>query len=71
VFTFSDVVRTSYTAVELDMASDGSVIVDTTDKKFATTTFGRHPIKGFLAAVDYASAATCAPLAAPGTGTVQ
>ena len=68
VFTFSDLVKTSYTAVKINIAAGGSVTVDTTDKRFASTTFRSYPIKDYLVALNYASVATCAPLTAPGTG---
>jgi hypothetical protein len=68
VFTFSDIVKTTYVAVKINIAADGGVTADTTDKKFATTTFKTYPIKSFLVALNYGSAATCTPLTAPGTG---
>jgi hypothetical protein len=67
-FTFSNIVKTTYTAVKINIAPDGSATADTTDTKFATTTLQKYSIKSFLVALNYASAATCAPLAAHGTG---
>jgi hypothetical protein len=69
VFTFADIVKTTFMAVKIEVSTDGSkVTLDTTDKRFAKTTFRSYPIKSFLVALNFASAATCAPLAAPGTG---
>ena len=68
VFTFADIVKTTFTAVKIDIAAYGSIMLDTTDKRFAKTTFRSYPVKSYLVALNYASAATCAPLAAPGTG---
>lgn len=71
VFTVSNVVKTTYTAVKISIVPGGSVTVDTTDKRFTSTTFGTYPtsLKAFVAAPNYASAVTCAPLlAAHGTG---
>lgn len=71
VFTFSDIVKTIYSAIRIVIAADGSVKVDTTDKKFATSTFRSYPVKSYLVALNYASVATCAPLTAPGTGSIE
>lgn len=68
VFTFSDIVKTTYTAVKINVAANGSVAVDTADKTFATSTFKSYPTKSYLVALNYGSAAMCSPLVAPGTG---
>ena len=63
--------KTVYSAVRINIAADGSVKVDTTEKRFATSTFRSYPVKSYLVALNYASTATCAPLTVPGTGRSQ